>query len=152
MSNKQNKERLSSGNRRDGYFSTCDSEVQKTTLLTVDSQRVRSCAPCLSTATPTPTAWSYQCKTPYHQSWPLAHQQHAATSALALNLSATTIAASKKPTTTTATAIISASTTKSSNVTLKTTATKITTTNQNQNKIQQAGPAIRTRSVHPYQA
>jgi len=41
MSYEQNKERLSSATRRDGYFSyvsTRDSEVQKTTLLSVDSQ------------------------------------------------------------------------------------------------------------------
>jgi len=67
MSYEQNKERLSSASRRDGYFSyvsTRDSEVQKTTLLSVDSQRARSCSQCLLTATPSPTAWSQQCKTP----------------------------------------------------------------------------------------
>jgi len=80
MSCKQNKMRLSSASRRDGYFSyvlTRDSEVQETTLLSVDSQRAQSCSPYLLTATPTPKAWSQQCKTPHHQFRPLAHQQHA---------------------------------------------------------------------------
>jgi len=90
MSSKQNKERLSSASRRDGYFSYVwarDSEVQKTTLLSGDSQRARSCSPC----SPTPTAWSQQCKTPPPSvSTPGAPTTcNVKTSASALNLSAT---------------------------------------------------------------
>jgi len=153
MSYEQNKERLSSASRRDGYFSyvsTRDSEVQNTTQLSVDSQRARSCSPCLPTATPTPTARSQQCKTPPPSvSTPKAPTTcNGKTSASALNMSATTTATAKKPKTTTATAIISEST---ATAALNTTATKTRTKNQNQNKIQQAGQAIQTgldRYIH----
>jgi len=99
MSYEQNKEQLSSASRRDGYFSyvsSRDSEVQKTTQN--DSQRARSCSPCLLTATPTPTAWSQQCKTPPSSVLtPGAPTRcNGKTSASALNLSATTTATAKK--------------------------------------------------------
>jgi len=101
LSYEQNKEQLSSASRRDGYFSyvsTHVSEVQETTLLSVDSQRARSCLPCLLTATPTPTAWIQQCKTPPPSvSTPGAPTTcNGKTSASALNLSATTTATAKK--------------------------------------------------------
>jgi len=97
MTYEQNRERLSSASRRDGYFSyvsTRDSEVQKTILLSVDSQRARSCSPSLLTATPTPTAWTQQCKThPPSVSTPGAPTTcNGKTSASALIMSATTTA------------------------------------------------------------